>query len=559
MRVKAAFCALALLGCGVFAGKPPQPPNVVRPLAPPRVSVGELDGVALLGEVPARASRLGAGASALVAAAQAVDNAWIGAFVEVPRDDCMLAYARGSSSIGDLDVAVYSEEGASLAVDEARDVHPTVVLCAPHPDRVYVAAHVVEGEGLVAVGAQLVPKERAVIVARALGARGIIGMGPRPADAWPGLDEAVRRHRVDLGGNWEEFRRVALPVDARVSTYTSVSIEAEQCLDAVVVPDEDVALLDVEVSDGEGRVVARAKEGIGPRVLTVCSPMETTGTLAVRPHVGRGLVAIALARADGPIVHDLSTRPEIVWMAASQPLEAAMSVRNTLLAKRGYSGPSTTVSGTLLLGRRTGIPLELKSFDGACARIDVVAGAPLALVDASIWSDRGALLASGQASSSLALCACARGSARLELETRGRPGPFSVTVRAEHWKAPVLFAHPLAASRMIARAAAGADMLLDGSDGAVRELALESARIVTWNGSVPAGKCLRMTVGVQGEGAGVELRVVEGVDTEIDRAEAAYAAMVRACAPSDQGPRAVRFEARASTGRLDGIASERIE
>jgi hypothetical protein len=68
-----------------------------------------------------------------------------------------------------------------------------------------------------------------------------------------------------------------------------------------------------------------------------------------------------------------------------------------------------------------------------------------------------------------------------------------------------------------------------------------------------------MTVGVQGEGTGVELRVVEDVDTEIDRAEAAYAATVRACAPPDQGPRAVRFEARASTGRLDGIAGERLE
>jgi hypothetical protein len=532
---------------------------VVRPLAAPVVSVGELDAAALLGEVPARALRLGAGTPALVAAAQAVDNTWIGAFVDVPREDCLLAYARSSSSVGDLDVAVYSEDGVSLAVDEGRDVHPTVVLCAPHPDRVYVAAHVVEGEGLVAVGAQLVPKERAVIVARALGARGMIGMGPRPADAWPGFDDVVRVHRVNLGGKWEEFRRVALPVDARVPTYTSVAIDAEQCVDAVVVPDEDVALLDLEISDGEGRVVARAKEGIGPRTLTICSPTATTGTLAVRPHVGRGLAAVALARADGAIVHDLATRPEIAWIAAAQPLEAARNVRNALLAKRGYAGPATTTSGTLALGRRFGVPLELKSLERACARVDIVAGAPLALVDAWIWSDGGTLLASGEASGSLVLFACARGSARLELETRGRPGPFTVTVRPERWKDPALFAHALAASRMLARAAGGADMLLDGNDGAVHELALEAARAVTWNGNVPAGRCLRMTVGVQGEGTGVELRVVEDVDTEIDRAEAAYAATVRACAPPDQGPRAVRFEARASAGRLDGIAGERLE
>ena len=85
----------------------------------------------------------------------------------VPRDDCVLGYARGSASIDDVDVAIYSEDGTTLAVDEGRDVHPTVMICAPHPDRMYLTAHVVEGEGFVAVGAQLVPKERAVVVARA--------------------------------------------------------------------------------------------------------------------------------------------------------------------------------------------------------------------------------------------------------------------------------------------------------------------------------------------------------------------------------------------------------
>ena len=110
------------------------------------------------GSSPARAVRLGAGAPSLVASAQAIDNSWVGGFVDVPRDDCVLGYARGSSSIDDVDVAIYSEEGTTLAVDEGRDVHPTVLMCAPHPDRVYLAAHVVEGEGLVAVGAQLVPR-----------------------------------------------------------------------------------------------------------------------------------------------------------------------------------------------------------------------------------------------------------------------------------------------------------------------------------------------------------------------------------------------------------------
>src|SRR5580692_5299934 len=275
-----AILAASTVGCGA-GGHASAAASAAAPPPSPIVAMGELQGRPLLGELPARAQRLGAGAAALVASAEALDNGWVGGFVDVPHDDCVLGYARGSSSIDDVDIAIYSEEGTALAVDEGRDVHPTVMMCAPHPDRVYLAAHVVEGEGLVAVGAQLVPRERAVIVARALGARGLAGQGPRPADAWPGLDDAVRSHRVDLGGTWQEFRRVALAVDARMPTYAALPIDPDECVDVVVVPDEDVALLDVEAIDDQGRVVARAKEGSGSRTLTVCSPIQISGTLSV--------------------------------------------------------------------------------------------------------------------------------------------------------------------------------------------------------------------------------------------------------------------------------------
>jgi hypothetical protein len=519
------------------------------------VAAGQLDARKLLGELPARALRLGAGAASLVASAQAVDNGWVGGFVDVPHDDCVLGYARGSPSIDDVDVAIYSEEGTALAVDEGRDVHPTVMMCAPHPDRVYLAAHVVEGEGLVAVGAQLVPRERAVIVARALGARGLAGQGPRPADAWPGLDDAVRSHRADLGGSWQEFRRVALAVDARMPTYAALPIDAGQCVDAVVVPDEDVAMLDIEAIDEQGRVLARAKEGAGSRTLTVCSPIQVAGTLSVRPHVGRGLAAVVLARAAGDASRDFSALPDVAWVAPTQPLDKAKSARDALLTKSGYDAAVTTTSGTLTLGHRVSLPLDLKLLAGACARVDVVAGAPLALVDARVWSDAGTLLASAEASSSLALFACARMGARLELETRGRPGPFSVSVRPERWRDPLFEALPLAASRMLARAADGPDTLLDGKEGVTRELVLDGERMTTWNENIAAGKCLRATVGAEGDGTGIEARVFEGTD-EIDRSEAAHAVSVKACATAD-APRAVRFEVRASAGHLEAVLGER--
>ncbi len=555
LRLLSAASLLALGGCVTLAHPDAQSQAATAPLPAPRVAAGQLDARKLLGELPARASRLGAGPPSLVAAAQAVDNGWVGGFVDVPRDDCVLGYARGSTSIDDVDVAIYSEEGTALAVDEGRDVHPTVMMCAPHPDRVYLAAHVVEGEGLVAVGAQLVPHERAIIVARALGARGLAAQGPRTADAWPGLDDAVRSHRGDLGGAWQEFRRVALAVDARMPTYAALPIDAGECVDAVVVPDEDVALLDVEAIDEQGRVVARAREGSGSRTLTVCSPIQVAGTLSVRPHVGRGLAAVVLARVAGDASRDFSALPDVAWVAPTQPLDKEKNARDALLAKSGYDAALTTTSGTLTLGHRVSLPLDLKPLAGACARVDVVAGAPLALVDARIWSDAGTLLASAEASSSLALFACARTGARLELETRGRPGPFAVSVRPERWKDPLFEAHPLAASRMLARAADGPDTLLDGKEGVTRELVLDGERVTAWGETIPAGKCLRATVGAEGGGAGIEARVFEGTD-EIDRSEAAHAVSVKACATADAA-RAVRFEVRASSGHMEAVLGER--
>jgi hypothetical protein len=549
-----AAAAFVLAGCAIF-GRSPAGSGKSTPLPAPHVVAGALDPQSLLGDLPARATRLGAGTPSLVTSAEAVDNEWVGGFVDVPAQDCLLGYARGASSIEDVDVAVSSDEGTQLAVDEGRDIHPTVLLCPPHPDRVYVAAHVVEGEGLVAVGAQLVPGERARVVARALGARGSLADGPRPAEAWPGLDDAVRVHRLELGGTWEEFKRVALSVDERLPTYVAFPIETDQCVDAVIVPDEDIALLDVEAIDGEGRILARARDGPGPRWLTVCSPSAMAGTLSVRPHVGRGLAAVVLARARGEVAGDLAARPEMAWAAAQQPVATVRHALDTLLAKGGYRDPVASTAGTLALGRRVSIPLEIKTLGGACARVDVMAGAPLGLLEASVWNDAGELLGSGEGSTSLALFACSRKAARLELETRGRPGPFAVTVRPERWRDAAFVAHPLAASRMLARSAAGGDLLVDAKRVPARDFSLDAAHEVSWTESVAAGRCLRVTAGAQGDGAGLDLRASTPDSTDVDRCQAAHAVSVRACAVGDES-RSVRFDLRASAGRLDVVVGE---
>lgn len=549
--------ALAAAGC---AHRPPPPP-VTRPgpPPPPRVIQGELDATRVLGDVPARASRLGAGAVAIIASGEAVDGERLGAFIEMPTDACVLAYARASSSIDDVDVAAFDDEGTLVAVDEGRDPKPTLLLCPPEPARVYVGARVASGEGAVAVAVQTVPRDRAEEVGRAFGAHGVLGGGSRPADAWPGLDDQLREHRKALGGTWEEFYRRALLLDARVPTVVGFPVEADHCVDAVLVPGDELALLEVEALDEAGRVVARAREGTAYRTLTVCSPIALRGSLVVRPHVGSGLAAVVLAKTSEAQARDLTWRPDLLWEPATIPVDAAKSRREETLGRAGYAGATLARSGALTLGRRTSIPLDLVGGMGACTRLDVVGGAPLALIDAEVWSDAGELMSEGEGVWSATVFACGHGKGQLDLETHGRTGPFAMTARPERWQSPVFTAHPTAASRMLARAASGTAMVHEGVAVAVRAATLGEGKALTWTETVPPSGCLQATAGAEGDGTGLELRVFdEATSEEIDRSHAQRAVSVRACAPEKSAP-TVRFELKATSARLDVVVGERVK
>jgi hypothetical protein len=526
-------------------------------MPPPRVVAHDFDAWHVLGETPDRARSLGAGPSTLVSSGLAVENDWVGGFVEVPADDCLLAYARGAPSVTDVDVVVYSEDGSVLVADEGRDVHPTVVLCAPHPPRVYVAAHVAEGEGLVSVGAHLVSKDRASNVAHTLDARSTVAEGGA-GDAVLGIDEPLRRHYLEMGGRWEEIRRLAVMTDARVPAYVTVTVDGGRCVDAFVVPGDDLGPLDVEILDSDGRALARSLDGAGPRTLVACSPVAATGTLAVRPHLGRGLAAVVFARSDPDAYGDLAPAPNVAWFVPRQSLPKAKTALDTALASSGYATPTETASGVVSLGARTLRPVRLSAPEGSCSRVDVIAGEPLALVSARLWSESGSLVAADDASSSALLFACFHGAARLELEARGRPGPFALTVRPEPWKDPAFSRAPLAASRMLQRAASGSERLLAGKERGVRSASIDVASSFAWAEKVPAGACVRATAGVQGPGTGIELRAYDESDAEIDRGAGPDAATVRACAPQGS-PRAVRFELRATAGSLSAVVGERVE
>jgi hypothetical protein len=543
-----------LAACGAGSSRTAGSPRTAA-LGAPRVVPGSLEAAPLLGDLPKLASGAGAGPLAIVSSGPISEGERVGAFVEVPRDACLLAYGRASPSVEDIDLAAFAEEGNAIAVDERPDPRPTILVCPPHPDRVYVAIHAASGDGLAVIAAQLVPVENAAAVARVAGARGAFGGAPKTTEAWPGLDARVRAHRATLGGAWEEQRRVAVAVDTRAASAVAFSVEEGGCTDALVVPDEDVAILDIEVLDGDGRLLARARDDGAVRSATVCSPVAISGSLQVRPHVGRGLAAVVLSRTTGDALRELFVRPDVAWAAPALPLEATRAARNVALGKAGYAAATAAPSGQLQLGRRITLPIELAK-DG-CTRVDVVGGAPLAHIEAAVWDDAGGLLARDEGSAAATLFACGSGKARVDLGTHGRPGPYAVLVRPETWRDPAFRAHPLAAGRMLGRAALGPVSLFEGQVLAVRRAQLEPARHDVRAASIPPGRCLIAAFGAEGEGTGLEVRLFDAVSgEELDRSHGQHDAAVRGCA--GKTTRSVRVEARATAGKLAAVIGERL-
>ncbi len=523
----------------------PQAPNVVA---------GDLDAKVLLGDFPFRATQLGAGPARVVASGPIVEGERLGAFVDIPADACLLAYARASSSLEDLDVVVFAEEGNPIAADEGPDAHPTVLVCPPHPDRVYLAVHAASGEGLVALAAQIAPRERAAEVAMKLNARGARGEGSRSAEAWPGLDEKVHAHRAALGGHWDETKRVAVTADARMETVVPLSADANQCIDVLAVADDGVALIELEVADDNGRVLARAHEGARERTVLLCTTRALAGSLHLRPHVGNGLAAVVVAKIPLEDASELSEKPDTAWYATSRSVDQAKKSLESELLRAGYVAGVPMGSGLLSLGKRAQVAID--PTPQACSRVDVMAGAPLSLFDARVWDDHGVLVASGEGSSQVALFVCRAQKAQLELEAHGRPGPFGVVMRKERWQSQAFMQKPLAASRMLARTADAPSFAVEGTLGDARALVVDAAKRHTWEATIAQQSCATTTAGAEGDGTGLTLVAIDAASgDEIDRSHAASSARVRVC--TETAPKRVRYELTVSAGKLDVVVGER--
>lgn len=541
--------ALALLGCqrqAPIAVLPhTQPPQNLRvsehPLDPRRIR-----GARSLGD------------SGLLAVEPGIAGDRVSTLLEVPTSDCVVVIARGSESIEDLDLLAYGEDGTPLGSDEAGDREPSLLICPPHPRRVLIAARIAQGHGIVAVGAERLPP--------ALAAKAAERYAVKPRDtgdsgrfkAWPGLDALIARERERVGGKFQDLRRVAIALDAALPTTLPASVEAGGCVHALFIPSEDVSHLDVAALDDEGRILGRAVGSGRQRTIVVCSPVASEVSFEIRPHAGRGLAVAALSRSVRGTEAEIEAEVVRRDVYPSQDVAAALKTLRIKLEKLGYRPARPAAQLDLQLGRRTSTPLTL---GGGCTRIDVVGGAPLRGLDARLWSDSGALRASGAGGGHVTLFACGAGKLRLDTAAQLNPGPASVLLQREADVPAELTRLPLAGSRLLSRMLARGVLPRADAIGKVTELSLSAEQLTTVPLMVPLDRCLDIDVAIEGSAAGVALSAIEAEsNAELDASVGESAASVRLCSkgPGAAGSLNLRVELRTTNAAARALLATRL-
>jgi hypothetical protein len=516
---------------------------------------GHLDGRRWLARDAEVAVSLGAGPLQIAVTDIGGDGDRVGGFVAIPNDQCVLAYARGSQGIEDLDLYAYGDDGATLAADEATDPQPAVVICPPHPTRAYFVARVAAGRGIVTIGVHALAPSAAAQVGKALGARGRPGEELGRIEAWPGLDEKVNEHRRIIGAHWEEVRRVAVQADARAPTRLSASLDGGRCLDVYVVPGEEFAQLDVTVLDSDERVLMRAPAMGRDRTAIVCAPTQLALSIELRPHAGQGLCAVILARSAVGAEREIAGPLYVYRTAPAVELAIERAQRAKPLRVLGYAEPTTVGVGTADVGRRLAFSFNLP--DG-CTRLDVIGGRPLAGIAADVWDGSNNLVASGAAGDGPTLFVCGKaGRGRIDVEALNRPGPFAIEMRRERSAHANLVAHPLAAGRVLSALNGRTDQVTAGAAGDVKVIALEPSALKTFDLQLADGRCGEVAAALDAGGSGLDLRLVDSQSgEEFSLVRGRLLVETRVCASGRS--RSLRGELRLGTGKADALVSMRL-
>lgn len=542
---RASLVALALgaLSCsGAPHGGKPSAPSA-SPSAPSRLATDAL----FARDVARLAGLSGVGPPALLVADAVAEGERVEGFVELAADACTLVLGRGSESIGDVDLFAFADDGGLLASDESPTAAPALLLCPPQPRRAYVTARVVSGVGVAAIATARVSTIVSDAVATRMGVRGRPGEDTGRLDAWPGLEALVRTHRASLGGQWEDLRRVPLPVSYRAATRFAVAIDKNRCIDVLATPSDELPGIEVVAEDRYGRVIARGRDRTRERSFVLCAGEPTEVTLSVRARGALGVAALVVGRSNEGAARELAQTVRVERVSSQGDVADARAALERTLSARGYAPGRALGGGQAKSGQRTTVSTKLTQ---GCHRIDVVGGQPAGDLLVEVWDDKATLLGEGRGARATAfVCTSGTSSVRVEVEALGKPGPFGVELRAERSPPKTFAQSPLAAARLLDRLdALGEDAT--GRAGTARALDLDPTTRKTVPVSVAAKSCALVVAALDAGATGLELVAVDGAG-ESPVVRGRFVASELLCAAD--APKTYQVEARTLAGKAAAL------
>jgi len=537
-------CASVLWGCQLPAEPKQQHSGGVEVLS------AKVDAARFLSPSAAAAAAAGAGELSPVGAAAVSEGDQLGSFVQVPESACLLALARSGGSVRDVDLFVYSDGGDRIASDESPDAHAAVLICPPHPRRIYVAARVIAGGGMLALGVVSVPAQHAEAVARAVHAR-FAGQDTGKLQAWPGLERKIRERRAALGSRWDDVRRVAIQLDQRAYAAVSMNLEAGRCLDVLVAPSNEVHGIDAYVVDGTDRVVARGRPPGRDRGIVICGAHDAALTLMVRPRIASGVAAIVIGRSPKGAAAELADNN---WVDSASPivdLKRALARHAARTDKLRMGAAQELAATKLTVGSTKTLPITLSP---GCARIDIVGAKPLGSFGAELWADSGMQISKARGGEVATMFRCGgNAKARVELSAEARAGEVQIRARYDDKPPKLLLAHPVAAGRLLGRLEAAAGPIDPRHAERVTAVKLAAAGRHVLTVTAPVGACVELVAAVAGDASGVELRMSDGVTERVARGM--HVASQQLC--GDTAPKRAEVSLRVGSGAATVLLLER--
>jgi hypothetical protein len=493
--------------------------------------------------------------SQVVAVEAGVAGDRVATLVDLPESSCAVFIGRGTDTVEDLDLLAYGEDGAVLGMDEGPDKTPALLICPPHPSRVYVAARIAAGHGLVAIGVERMPPADAERAANQYHARHRSEESDARLASWPGLTERIALHRDRLGGKWTDVRRVAVPLDARIPTRVSATVEESRCLHALVLPGEELSRIELSALDDAGHILGRAAALGHDRSLVLCSPLTRVVSFEIRPQGGRGVAVLVLSQSDAGSANTFDDALRVDRYATGS-LDEAREKTASHLAGLGYPQAKVLKTGSLEPGRLDSAAFALPK---GCSRLDILVGAPVRDLSARLWAADDTLIAESEESSAPVLFACSQGGqVRLDTESLARPGPYSVELRAEAEAGPQLPGSPLAASRLLGHLLEHGLIRSGSQAGKVTRHELSPEHLASEQFLVPLGRCVDLTLALGAGSTGAEVRLIDETSgEELALGRGTNVTSARACAVDARfgGTLHVRAELRVNAGHGEALSA----